>query len=148
MHMVNEACIASWESAKQNRIALPYEDDSYVSQTVYDAVYNTLREQDAEADSEKLLSACDSALKSATVTTLLDLHPSQACPCIGFTVEISLADGQRLEKQIRVNGARDDAIELIGEYFSKGAGGLDDTVRDKLKHLHSDYIRSITSDNI
>lgn len=144
MRMVNEEHISSWESVKQDRISLPYEDDSYVSQTIYDAVYNTLREQGAEADSEKLLSACDSALNPASVTTLLDLHPSQTCPCVGFTVEIALADGQRLEKQVRVNGTRDDAIELIGEYFSMGANGLDNTAKAALKRLHEEYLHSIT----
>lgn len=145
MRMINKADVASWKSARKDRISLPYKDDSYVSQTVYDAVYNFLREQDVEADSEKMLSICDNALNSATVITLLDLHPSQTCPCIGFTVEITLADGKHLERQIRVSGTRDDAIELIGEYFSRGANGIDNAVRTTLKRLHGDYLHSIAS---
>lgn len=143
MRMVNKERIMSWKSARKDRISLPYADDSYVTQTVYDAVFDTLRGQNVEVDSAELLSACDSALNTATVVTLLDLRPSQDCPCVGFTVEIDLADGQRLERRIRVKGTCYDAIEIIDEFFSRGANGLDDTVKDTLTRLHREYLYSV-----
>lgn len=66
-------------------------------------------------------------------------HISPIKPLIGYRLEITTTDGQRITKHLKANFTTEEAANIINSFFKAGALGLAPDMRKLYESQHSRY---------
>lgn len=124
---INPADVLAWESAKSDRVYLPYRVNDDLLSEAYNAIADSIH---AEANMSDFDNAVSRALDSATVTACIVPHVSRSFPSIGFVISVILADGKRLERRVPVKSTDESYTDIVNQFFQSGANGLDKSYKD------------------
>lgn len=110
-------------SANRTRIYLPYTLTDGLSMEALKAAWEDGKtEQDIK-----------------TVSAYLVPHVSRTRPSIGYIVEITTNDGQRITKRIFSPATAQTAATILNSFFAAGAPGLDAEYRKCYEQQHNAY---------
>lgn len=74
-----------------------------------------------------------------TISAYLVPHVSRTRPTLGYVVEVTTNDGQRIKKHIHSPGEDETAAAILDSFFAAGAPGLDAEYRKCYEQQHNAY---------
>lgn len=74
-----------------------------------------------------------------TIAAYLVPHVSRTRPTIGYVVEITTNDGQKITQRIYGSTTSQTAADILDSFFAAGAPGLDAEYRKCYEQQHNEY---------
>lgn len=105
------------ESVKRERIVLPY--IGKMNDGITHEAYNAFTAALGNAEH------CNELFAQSDINVCVQLHPSRTTPLASLIIEITTPDRQTIMKRIEIKAPVWEITDLLTDYFTNGALGLD-----------------------